>query len=81
MLELTIAAFLVLDAFYSKKPRGAEGGIIGNLDTLGQQGSQEKALYDAAEIFLRAQEVSKERKFQESFEVNVKLNVDPTQGD
>jgi len=33
------------------------------------------------EIFGRAKEISKERKFTESIEAIVKLNVDPTQGD
>lgn len=37
--------------------------------------------YDANEIFEQAKTVSKERKFVESVELIVKLNVDPTQGD
>lgn len=37
--------------------------------------------YEATEIFEAAKDISKERKFKESFEVIVKLNVDPTQGD
>ena len=36
---------------------------------------------EGEEIFTKAKEVSKERKFAESVEVVVKLNVDPTQGD
>ena len=34
--------------------------------------------YDANDIFEAAKGISKERKFAESFEVIVKLNVDPT---
>lgn len=37
--------------------------------------------YAAAEIFEAVKGISKERKCVESFEVIVKLNVDPTQGD
>lgn len=33
------------------------------------------------EIFTRCKELSKVRKFDESFEIILKLNVDPTQGD
>jgi large subunit ribosomal protein L1 len=38
-------------------------------------------VFTGEEIFATAKEVSKERNFAESFEVIVKLNVDPTQGD
>ena len=37
--------------------------------------------FDPLEVFKVAREISKERKFKESFEVILKLNVDPTQGD
>ena len=37
--------------------------------------------YKVNEVFKAAREASKERKFLESFEVIIKLNVDPTQGD
>ena len=37
--------------------------------------------YKTTEIFNRLMEVSKKRKFKESVEVIVKLNVDPTRGD
>lgn len=40
-----------------------------------------KAEYDSSSVFTQAKEVSKERKCQESFEVIIKLNVDPTKGD
>lgn len=37
--------------------------------------------YSASEIFAQLKQISKERKFAESLELIVKLNVDPTQGD
>jgi ribosomal protein L1 len=37
--------------------------------------------YDSLSIFKKAKEISKERKCKESFEVIIKLNVDPTKGD
>lgn len=55
-----------------------EGGLVDNLESFFEQPNKE---FDAADIFKRAKEISKERKFEESFEVIVKLNVDPTQGD
>jgi large subunit ribosomal protein L1 len=41
----------------------------------------EKNEYPYTEIISKVMEVSKERKFNESFELILKLNVDPTQGD
>jgi len=58
--------------------KSLEGGITGNLDSLFTDTTK---TYEAAEIFKAAREISKERKFTETFEVIVKLNVDPTQGD
>lgn len=65
-----------LKAFYAKKTQhvkkdGEEGE---ELDLATQE-------FNADEVFTRAKELSKERGFTESFEVIVKLNVDPTQGD
>lgn len=37
--------------------------------------------YDSKTVFKQAKEISKDRKCKESFEVIVKLNVDPTKGD
>ena len=37
--------------------------------------------YDPAEVFNKVKEFSKERQFDESVDVVVKLNVDPTRGD
>ena len=58
-----------------------EGGVTGNLDSLVSTFTDTKKEYEAAEIFQAVRSISKERKFKESFEVIVKLNVDPTQGD
>ncbi len=74
--------FSVLQTFYSKKAsqvKFGDGGITGNLDQV--MFTDTKKEYEAAEIFQAARTISKERKFKESFEVIVKLNVDPTQGD
>jgi len=49
-----------------------------NIQDISQQGSKE---YKLAEVFGRIKEVSKERKFDETVDVMVKLNVDPTKGD
>lgn len=51
------------------------------MDNIDDFFSNKDKKFDAAEIFDRAKEMSKERKFEESFEVILKLNVDPTQGD
>lgn len=50
-----------------------------NLDTMFINTKHQE--FEAAEIFEKVRELSKERKFEESFELIVKLNVDPTQGD
>jgi len=57
--------------------KGQEG-VVNNLESIL---NDQKRVFDSSEIFAAAKEVSKERKFGESFEVIVKLNVDPTQGD
>ena len=65
-----------LQTFYSKKGnqhRTQEDGSAVQVNTQKE--------YAAAEIFSASKEISKDRKFKESFEVIVKLNVDPTQGD
>jgi ribosomal protein L1 len=49
-----------------------------NIQDISQQGSRE---YKLNEVFGRIKEVSKERKFDETVDVMVKLNVDPTKGD
>ena len=54
-------------------------GLEGNVDAM--LNDKESAALEGEVIFTRAKEVSKERKFTESMEVVVKLNVDPTQGD
>ena len=54
-------------------------GLEGNVDAM--LNDKESAGLEGEAIFARAKEVSKERKFTESMEVVVKLNVDPTQGD
>jgi len=55
-----------------------EGGIAANLDSMFDT---QKTEFSAADIFDKAKELSKVRKCDESFEVIVKLNVDPTQGE
>lgn len=40
-----------------------------------------KSQFRETEIFEKLREVSRERKFEESIELTLKLNVDPTQGD
>ena len=52
-----------------------EGGIATEAIDISKQE------FSPADIISKVREVSKERKFVESFEVQVKLNVDPTQGD
>ena len=71
----------VLNALYSKKrasvvgtDAGPEGAVSNLLDMVNKDFKME-------EIFAKCKELSKVRKFDESFEVIVKLNVDPTQGD
>ena len=54
-------------------------GLEGNVDAM--LNDKESVALEGEAIFTRAKEVSKERKFTESMEVIVKLNVDPTQGD
>ena len=54
-------------------------GLEGNVDDL--LSNNESNALEGEAIFTKAKEVSKERKFTESMEVVVKLNVDPTQGD
>ena len=72
---LSVLFCAALQSFYQKKTpqRANEDGTTVEINTQKE--------YDAAEIFSVAREISKERKFKESFEVIVKLNVDPTQGD
>ena len=41
----------------------------------------QKTSWNENEVFAYMKSVSKERKFEESIELTVKLNVDPTQGD
>ena len=52
-----------------------EGGLDGEAVDFTKQE------FSPSDIFNKVREVSKERKFVESFEVQVKLNVDPAQGD
>lgn len=42
---------------------------------------QQNKEFDVNEIFPYLKSISKERKFSESLELILKLNVDPTQGD
>ena len=74
LLGFLIIKFLsvALSTFYKKKQSQAQEAA--------SQLNMEHA-YGADEIFEAAKGISKERKFTESFEVIVKLNVDPTQGD
>ena len=82
---LTFVKFMfdiVLQAFYSKKAshtKSQDGGLTQNLDTMLINTKHQE--FEAAEIFSKVRDVSRERKFEESFELIVKLNVDPTQGD
>jgi len=70
---------LVLNAFYSKKRASVvsadaaspEGAVTTMLDMVNRD-------FKMDEIFAKCKELSKVRKFDESFEVIVKLNVDPT---
>ena len=61
--------------FYSKKTSGGDGDAQ-NTEIL----SSAKE-YSPDEVFNKIKEFSKERKFVESVEAIVKLNVDPTKGD
>ena len=57
---------------------GESQGLEGSVDALLNKQSVD---LEGVEIFTKTKEMSKERKFAESVDVVVKLNVDPTQGD
>ena len=77
MLFLSFYHFSVaLQMFYTKKIQDEMGNEKETTEIMNL--SKE---YKTTDIFNRLMEVSKKRKFKESVEVIVKLNVDPTRGD
>ena len=72
-----ISSYIVLAKFYVKKPKGmtiADDAEEGAAEAFIEQLKKE---HPVSEVFKIARTASKERKFLESFEVIMKLNVDP----
>lgn len=71
----------MLNAFYSKKKSSFatnEGGAESAMQTMLDVATRE---FPINEVFPKYREITKSRGFNESFEVILKLNVDPTLGD
>ena len=71
----------MLNAFYSKKKSSfaaQEGGAESAMQTMMDVATRE---FPISEVFPKYREITKKRSFNESFEVILKLNVDPTMGD
>ena len=77
MLTDLISSYVVLASFYQKTPKhigGAEGEDSEAAEAFMEELKKE---HPVSEVFKVARTASKERKFLESFEVIMKLNVDP----
>ena len=70
---------IVLSVFYSKKTTATQG--ITETQAAAAQILNSNQAFACKEAILNLKEVSKERKFKESIEAIVRLNVDPRQGD
>lgn len=77
-----LIAPVVYNAFHTKKSNqvsaGDAGGVEANLEMMMDSVNKE---FTVQEIFPKLKQISRERKFSESLELILKLNVDPTQGD
>ena len=71
--------FVVLSVFYSKKTTAGAGGT--ETQAAAAQMFNFNQELQCKEAIAKVKEISKERKFQESVEAIVRLNVDPRQGD
>ena len=70
---------IVLSVFYSKKTTATQG--ITETQAAAAQIINSNQLLPCKEAISKIKEISKERKFKESIEAIVRLNVDPRQGD
>ena len=68
--------FVLVSDMFSNKLTAANA-----FNTDAESGEPVKNIFTEQEIIAKMKEVSKERKFAESVELTIKLNVDPTQGE